>query len=53
MNTRSLRFRVTGWYAGLFAISLVLFAAAIYFGLSYPASIFAGWLERKLQYDHR
>jgi ABC-type amino acid transport system permease subunit len=27
--------------------------AAIYFGLSYPASIFANWLERKLTYDHR
>jgi polar amino acid transport system substrate-binding protein len=27
--------------------------AAIYFGLSYPASIFANWLERKLRHDHR
>jgi polar amino acid transport system substrate-binding protein len=30
-----------------------LMTAAIYFALSYPASIFAGWLERKLQHDHR
>jgi len=34
-------------------IGVGLMTAAIYFGLSYPASIFAGWLERKLQYDHR
>jgi polar amino acid transport system substrate-binding protein len=34
-------------------IGLGLMTAAIYFGLSYPASIFANWLERKLTYDHR
>jgi polar amino acid transport system substrate-binding protein len=34
-------------------IGLGLMTAAIYFGLSYPASIFANWLERKLQHDHR
>jgi len=34
-------------------IGLGLMTAAIYFGLSYPASIFANWLERKLQYDRR
>ena len=32
-------------------IGLGLMTAAIYFGLSYPASIFANWLERKLQHD--
>src|SRR6266436_5163635 len=34
-------------------IGLGLMTAGIYFGLSYPASIFANWLERKLRYDHR
>ena len=34
-------------------IGLGIMTAAIYFGLSYPASIFANWLERKLAYDHR
>jgi len=34
-------------------IGLGLMTAAIYFALSYPASIFASWLERKLQYDRR
>jgi polar amino acid transport system substrate-binding protein len=34
-------------------VGLGLMTAAIYFGLSYPASIFANWLERKLTYDHR
>jgi polar amino acid transport system substrate-binding protein len=34
-------------------IGLGLMTAAIYFGLSYPASIFANWLERKLRHDHR
>src|SRR5262249_34497711 len=33
-------------------IGLGLMTAAIYFALSYPASIFAGWLEKKLAYDH-
>ena len=34
-------------------IGLGLMTAAIYFALSYPASLFANWLERRLQYDHR
>jgi polar amino acid transport system substrate-binding protein len=34
-------------------MTLGLITAAIYFGLSYPASIFANWLERKLRHDHR
>lgn len=34
-------------------IGLGLMTAAIYFALSYPASIFAGWLERRLSYDRR
>jgi len=34
-------------------IGLGIMTAGIYFGLSYPASIFASWLERKLRYDHR
>jgi polar amino acid transport system substrate-binding protein len=34
-------------------IGLGLMTAAIYFALSYPASIFAHYLERRLQYDRR
>jgi polar amino acid transport system substrate-binding protein len=34
-------------------IGLGLMTAAIYFALSYPASLFARWLESKLQYDSR
>jgi len=34
-------------------IGLGLLTAAIYFGLSYPASLVAHWLEKKLRYDHR
>jgi polar amino acid transport system substrate-binding protein len=34
-------------------LGLGLMTAAIYFGLSYPASVFASHLERKLSYDHR
>ena len=30
-----------------------LMTAGIYFALSYPASIFANWLETKLRHDHR
>lgn len=33
MNTRSLRFRLTVWYAGLLAALLALFGASVYFGL--------------------
>ena len=34
-------------------IGLGLMTAAIYFALSYPASLLANRLERKLRYDHR
>jgi polar amino acid transport system substrate-binding protein len=34
-------------------IGLGLMTAAIYFALSYPASIFANYLERRLAYDRR
>ncbi len=34
-------------------IGLGLMTAAIYFGLSYPASLLAGRLERRLRHDHR
>jgi polar amino acid transport system substrate-binding protein len=34
-------------------IGLGIMTAGIYFALSYPASIFAGHLERKLSYDRR
>jgi polar amino acid transport system substrate-binding protein len=34
-------------------IGLGLMTAGIYFGLSYPASLFANWLEQRLRYDHR
>ena len=34
-------------------IGLGLMTAAIYFALSYPASLFANRLERKLSHDHR
>jgi polar amino acid transport system substrate-binding protein len=30
-----------------------LMTAGIYFGLSYPASLFANWLENRLSHDHR
>jgi heavy metal sensor kinase len=33
MNTRSLRFRITAWYAGLLAGTLVVFGASVYLGL--------------------
>ena len=34
-------------------IGLGLMTAGIYFALSYPASLFANWLERRLSYDRR
>jgi polar amino acid transport system substrate-binding protein len=34
-------------------IGLGLMTAGIYFALSYPASIFANWLEGRLRYDRR
>jgi heavy metal sensor kinase len=35
MNTRSIRFRLTVWYAGLLAGMLVLFGLSVYLGLSH------------------
>jgi heavy metal sensor kinase len=35
VNTRSIRFRLTVWYAGLLAGLLVLFGASVYIGLSH------------------
>jgi heavy metal sensor kinase len=42
VNIRSIRFRMTAWYAGLLVCSLVLFGAAVYLGL-------ARYLERTLR----
>lgn len=33
MNLRSIRFRLTAWYAGLLALLLIIFSAATYLGL--------------------
>ena len=33
MNTHSLRFRLTAWYAGLLAGALLVFGVSIYLGL--------------------
>jgi len=33
VNRHSLRFRVTRWYAGMLAVSILLFGATMYFGL--------------------
>ncbi|HYM79134.1 MAG TPA: ATP-binding protein [Candidatus Dormibacteraeota bacterium] len=33
MNTRSLRFRITAWYAGLLAGALIVFGVSVYLGL--------------------
>ncbi len=33
MNTRSLRFRITAWYAGLLAGALLVFGVSVYLGL--------------------
>jgi heavy metal sensor kinase len=33
MNTRSLRFRITAWYAGLLAGTLLVFGVSVYLGL--------------------
>ncbi|MDP9159237.1 MAG: ATP-binding protein [Acidobacteriota bacterium] len=35
MNTHSLRFRMTAWYAGLLTISLLVFSASVYLGLEH------------------
>lgn len=42
MNTRSLRFRITAWYAGLLAGTLVVFGVSVYLGLE-------GYLDWTLQ----
>src|SRR5438067_6479476 len=42
MNTKSLRFRMTAWYAGLLAGSLLLSGAFIYLGLE-------NYLQRNLR----
>jgi heavy metal sensor kinase len=34
MNAQSLRFRMTGWYAGLLGAALLLFGTTVYLGLS-------------------
>src|SRR5262245_53729626 len=39
MNTGSIRFRLTVWYAGLLAGMLALFGASVYLGLSH----YLGW----------
>jgi heavy metal sensor kinase len=33
MNPRSIRFRLTAWYASLLALMLIVFGSAVYFGL--------------------
>jgi HAMP domain-containing protein len=35
MNTRSIRFRLTAWYAGLLALLLALFGGSTWFGLAH------------------
>ena len=35
MNTRSIRFRLTLWYAGLLALLLLLFGGSTWFGLAH------------------
>jgi hypothetical protein len=35
VNPRSLRFRMTAWYAGLLAGALLLFGASVYLGLEH------------------
>ncbi len=35
MNTRSIRFRLTAWYAGLLAVLLLLFGGSTWFGLAH------------------
>jgi len=50
MNTRSLRFRITAWYAGLLAGALMIFGVSVYLGLER----YLNWnLERTLGSDCR
>src|SRR5262249_19171652 len=42
MNTRSIRFRLTVWYAGLLAGLLVLFGSSVYIGLSHYLNVTLG-----------
>ena len=50
MNTRSLRFRITAWYAGLLAGALLVFGISVYLGLER----YLNWnLQRTLSSDCR
>lgn len=50
MNTRSLRFRITAWYAGLLAGALLIFGVSVYLGLER----YLNWdLERTLSAESR
>lgn len=50
MNTRSLRFRIAAWYAGLLAGALLIFGASVYLGLDR----YLNWdLQRALGSDCR
>ena len=50
MNTRSLRFRITAWYAGLLAGALLVFGISVYLGLER----YLNWnLQRTLSADCR
>src|SRR6202790_5475430 len=50
MNTRSLRFRITAWYAGLLAGALLIFGVSVYLGLER----YLNWnLQRTLGSDCR
>lgn len=50
MSTRSLRFRITGWYAALLAGALLIFGASVYLGLER----YLYWdLQRSLEADCR
>jgi heavy metal sensor kinase len=42
MNTRSIRFRLTVWYAGLLAGLLLLFGSSVYIGLSHYLDVTLG-----------
>ena len=50
MNTRSLRFRITAWYAGLLTGALLIFGVSVYLGLE---RYLYGDLERTLDGDCR
>jgi heavy metal sensor kinase len=50
VNTRSLRFRITAWYAGLLAGALLIFGVSVYLGLE---RYLYGDLQRSLSADCR